>query len=262
MDLNVYECGKQVGSLHMEKTGLYQTVSCTCQPVTEGVQRVFVWDGTEGACLGVLCPEGLDFTLHKRVSRAALPFAPTQAVLGCEDDGFWPWRGEFDGAWIDDGYLQKTPNGDVLAVPFSEGMEYPFVHRLTQTEQRVICSRDCIVLGPENETEPEQAETLPPEPEQAEALPPEPKPKPEPETEPEPKAETETKPESAPEPEISEGQANPDPNMDAEPLENEEFAEIPLADIPTPQCTAEYPDTDLLPDPPVPNTRFHPPMDP
>ena len=157
MDLELYDCGTPVGNLHMEKTGLYQTVTCSCRPKSRGILRVYVWKGTEGACLGVLCPEGAEFKLYKRVSRAGLPFVPETALIGCEDDGFLPWRGEFDGAWIDDGYLKKTEEGEILAVPFSEGMEYPFVHRLTKAEEKRICGRSCIVLGPE---EPEEAQTM------------------------------------------------------------------------------------------------------
>ena len=146
MDLELYDCGCPVGTLHMERTGLYQTVTCVCHPQSEGILRVYVWHGTEGACLGVLCPEGQDYTLRKRVSRAGLPFVPQSAVIGCEEQDFWPFRGVYEGKEIADGYLRHGAAGDELAVPFSEGMEYPFVHRLSCTETVRICGRVCVLL--------------------------------------------------------------------------------------------------------------------
>ena len=186
MDLELYDCGSCVGTLHMEKTGLYQTVRCSCRPESRGILRVYVWKGTEGACLGVLCPEGSDFTLYKRVSRAGLPFVPETAVIGCEEDGFQPWRGEFEGVWIDDGYLKKTEEGERLALPFVEGMEFPFVHRLSRSEEKTICGRSCIVLGPEEEVLPVEEDAPPPE---EAAKPTEEPPEPEPENPPKEEAE-------------------------------------------------------------------------
>ena len=199
MELELFDCGKPVGRLSLEKTGLYQTVDCSCRPESEGILRVFVWKGTEGACLGVLCPEGMDFTLRKRVSKAGLPFTPEIAVIGCEDDGFWPWRGEYDGAWIDDGYLAHTPDGEKLAVPFTEGMEYPFVHRLQRTEQRVICGRDCIVLLPGEELPEEES--------------------------PAPEAPVELSPERTPA-ELAEA-----PEETTPPMPQQDYAEVPLAPL-------------------------------
>lgn len=153
MDMEVFDCGRPVGKLHLERSGLYQTVDCACRPDSQGILRVFVWRGTEGACLGVLCPEGTDFTLHKRVSKAGLPFAPEQAVVGCEDDGFWPWRGEFDGVWIEDGYLQTGPEGERVALP-ADGKESMLFSHWQPGESRVICGRDCVVLQPKPAEQP------------------------------------------------------------------------------------------------------------
>ena len=151
MDLELYDCGCPVGTLHMEKTGLYQTITCVCHPLSEGVARVYVWKGTEGACLGVLCPEGADYTLRKRVSRAGLPFTPETAVIGCEDQEFRPFRGEVDGHIIEDGYL-KISNGNVrVAVPIQEGEESDVSEHPSCRETITICGRPCVLLGEEPE---------------------------------------------------------------------------------------------------------------
>ncbi len=168
MDIEVFDCGSCVGSLHMEKTGLYQTVDCSCRPLSEGILRLFVWKGTQGSCLGVLCPRGMDFTLHKRVSKAGLPFEPEIAVIGCEEAGFRPFRGSFDGAWIEDGYLQTGPEGETLALPAPAEGAWTFLHRLKKTEERTICGRACFVFGQEDEASAEiradDTEEIPEEP--------------------------------------------------------------------------------------------------
>lgn len=199
MDMEVFDCGKQVGTLRLEKMGLYQAVSCACRPESSGILRLFVWKGDEGACLGVLCPEGMDFTLRRHVSKAGLPFAPETAVVGCEDDGFWPWRGEFDGAWIDDGYLRKTEAGPTLAVPQQTDRQFFFAHAMEPAETRVICGRDCVVLRP---------------------VQPKPEPTPEPEPEPIPEPEPEPIPEPIPEPEE-------EPEQTHEPMREESKTDIP-----------------------------------
>ena len=180
MDMEVFDCGKPVGKLHLEKTGLYQTVDCACRPDSGGILRVFVWRGMDGACLGVLCPEGMDFTLHRRVSRAGLPFTPELAVVGCEDDGFWPWRGEFDGAWIDDGYLKKTPEGESLALPTEQGKPALQLPHWQPEETRVICGRDCTVLIPKPPVSPPAPPAQTPVSSVPEPEPPVPAPRPQP----------------------------------------------------------------------------------
>ena len=159
MQLDIFESGSVIGTLKIGQEGLYKSVDAQCSPTREGVLRLYVWQGTQGVCLGVLCPENGAFTLRKRVSEASLPFAPTAAVVGREDAGYLPWRGEFDGAQIDHGYLKHTPEQEVLAVPFAEQMEYPFVHRLRQTETETICGELCLVLQamPEASEEPPDA---------------------------------------------------------------------------------------------------------
>lgn len=148
MEMEVFDCEKAVGLLHVEKTGLYQTVSCSVIPASSGILRLYVWNGTQGACLGVLCPEGGAFTLRKRCSASVLPFAPETAVLGAEDEGFLPWRGTFEGVEVPFGYLKHTPQGDCLATPVVEGVGSAFADRPWQTGTATVAGAQCRIFCP------------------------------------------------------------------------------------------------------------------
>ena len=83
MELPILDRGEQIGSLHIEKEGLY-TVFRAELPPREGLQRLWLYGAGTWTCLGLLAPTGEGRRLEKRLSRAdctRLPRRPEYAAL-------------------------------------------------------------------------------------------------------------------------------------------------------------------------------------
>lgn len=168
MQMDIFEQGEPVGTLQIRQEGLYKVVEATCRPHRTGVLRLYLWQGTQGGACGVLCPAGDSLRLSRKLSAAALPFMPEQAVIGCAEGEFLPWRGSFEGAFVEDGFLRQTQQGPCIAVVCREGMQYPFAHRLTQTVEQQVGAVTLLTLCPWLPAEPAEEEALPFLPAQAE----------------------------------------------------------------------------------------------
>lgn len=174
MELEVYEQGRAAGTLTITREGLYHRIEAVCRPRQTCILRLYVWNGAQCRCLGVLCPEDGAFTLRKRRSAAELPFSPQTAVLGREDKGFLPWRGELDGAQIPHGYRKSDPGGELYAIPWQEDGDFPLPQRIRRAAQGRVCEESCILLRPETEEDteetPEEAKETAAPPDSAEAV--------------------------------------------------------------------------------------------
>lgn len=162
MTIDIYERGEPVGRLLLEREGLYARIEASCRPRGRGVMRLWVWNGTQGCCLGVPCPEGETFTLRSRRSAQALPFEPHTAVLGCGEGDFLPWRGSFEGVQIPHGYY--SAQDEAYAIPWRQDEAFPLVHRAANAGRITLCGERCLLLHPgEAEKAPEDVPEKAPE---------------------------------------------------------------------------------------------------
>lgn len=58
--------GKQVGSVEVERIGLYYHIQCTCQ-MRQGLHRLYASTDRGDRLMGVCCPEGDGLSVRKRI---------------------------------------------------------------------------------------------------------------------------------------------------------------------------------------------------
>lgn len=111
MDYPVILNNQPVGSCRLEEQGLYWTLECRCQVISDLVERLYC--GTTR--LGVLEREGEWLTLRRRLSRASYPMLPPRSgVLTLRPvEEAEPWEG-----WVLDQYLHSVCRGDTLLFPY------------------------------------------------------------------------------------------------------------------------------------------------
>lgn len=142
MELEIVYRGRIVGSLSVERQGLYDCLSAQCEAFAPGIQRVYAVAGRSVTPLGVLSPRPGGLGFRRTVSHRSLEGKLELAAAGESRQGWLPWRGRVEGRLLNDAYL--SPDG--LAFPFEPGRELPLIHRSAALRFENVQGRDCLVL--------------------------------------------------------------------------------------------------------------------
>lgn len=111
MDYPVIFEGRAVGNCTITEQGLYWSIDCSCQVLSDRIERLYCGQTR----LGVLEREGNRLTCHRRLSKASVPDLPPQSgVLTLAPTSFYtPWQGK-----LLDYELSCFREGDTLLFPY------------------------------------------------------------------------------------------------------------------------------------------------
>ena len=161
MEYPIYYRGTKTGTLTVTEDGLYRQLSGWTERFAEGVQRLYACYPEGSVCFGVFAPAGKGLSLHRRVSRHAVPDLPEQWAAGRAAEGFLPWRGTVEGQLIPDAMLRKQTDGALLAIP-ADRDPVPLAEYAPQMERITLDGREFFCL-PLKDGVPEAPETDPAE---------------------------------------------------------------------------------------------------
>ena len=138
----VFAGGEQVGSLDMEKDGLFWRFDCRLTKGTGRIHRIYVVNGWQVEYLGIPDSTG---RLHTKLPCSHFPDGIHTALATELPRGDWlPWSGEIEGISVTDAFVKHTPEGIRLALSPQETLKFPaWAERMT-TEH--ICNREVAVL--------------------------------------------------------------------------------------------------------------------
>lgn len=143
MECSVTYRGKPSGMLRIERQNLYYRCTAECAFRPQKPLHLYAVRGMKSVPLGVISEDG---TLRKTVSVRMMGELPNGAVLGEEDNGFFPWSGVVDAERITDAYLKDNGETQLLALPAADGAEVPLVAYAQQMQTAAVCGRPCLVL--------------------------------------------------------------------------------------------------------------------
>ena len=113
MEIPVVLDGKPVGSCILTEQGLYWQINCSCERLSDRVERLYCGQTR----LGVLIREGDRLTLRRRLSKASTPQLPPKSgvltLRPVEEPA--PWSGEVLGY-----PLEGIRSGDTLLIPYED----------------------------------------------------------------------------------------------------------------------------------------------
>lgn len=115
--MEIYENARLIGTLELQKEGLYTKFSCTIKP-TAGIWRIYLAYPYGSMYLGIPNKNG---ELKARISNKRVPkdFA---AVASSGSKGEWlPWRGQIDGIDIETALVKP----DAIAMTLDDAMNFP-----------------------------------------------------------------------------------------------------------------------------------------
>ena len=115
--MEIYEDGKQIGTLELEENGLYALISCQCEP-SRAVRRVYIAYPYGCKYLGI--PNGQGF-FQTRIAKKQLPNQFCVVSSTAEKSRWLPWRGEIDGILIETALISENE----IAMPLHEAMKFP-----------------------------------------------------------------------------------------------------------------------------------------
>ena len=109
---------REVGSCAMEDLGLYWSLTCSCEVLSDLVERLYC--GTRR--LGVLERKGDRLVLHRRISKTSCPeLPPANGVFSLQPMELpQSWKGEIRGC-----HLRGVRVGDLLLFPYSAEQPCP-----------------------------------------------------------------------------------------------------------------------------------------
>lgn len=120
MKWNVVSENRTVGWCELQEDGLYWKLHCSCQAVSDHIQRLY-WNGR---CLGVLERQGELLVLQRRFSKASAPDLPPENRLPTLEPEE-RWRGNVMDCQVPDCVRTWKNYGSLLSFPFSDTSPCP-----------------------------------------------------------------------------------------------------------------------------------------
>lgn len=115
MEFPIISRGRTVGSCSLTEQGLYWQLDCSCEVLSDRVERLYC----EGRRLGVLEREDELLTCRRRLSKASAPELPPKSgyfTLEREER----WRGR-----VADCFVEGLRQGDTLLFPYDPQQPCP-----------------------------------------------------------------------------------------------------------------------------------------
>ena len=121
MELMVYERGTPVGTVRLERNGIFWDIFCEMTDLTEQIRRVYVGKEWDVFYLGIPDAQG-----RLSAKRRHLPAEPTFAVAAPYPRGQWlPWRGTVDGVFAETALFCREDGKIKLLLPPEEAVKFP-----------------------------------------------------------------------------------------------------------------------------------------
>lgn len=145
LEMSVFEKDREVGTLKIKKEGLYYRLTCAVRIEAKRVLRIYLIDGLQSFCAGVLMPKAGELVLEKKISVQTWKSEKIDAAIASYVPlpGWYPWCGEVDGI-MTFGWLFREETHFVLAV---EQNEFPFVENLADAEARKLDGIECLCIS-------------------------------------------------------------------------------------------------------------------
>lgn len=130
--MEIFEENEAVGTLSVEREGLFWKIFCQIEKNREQLRRIFVLSQYEIQYLGI---PGRDGRLTAHIAVKHLPAGIDGAVAARKPRGEWmPWRGELDGVPVARCWLRKTDGVPEIALPEDEAYKFPAWADVMRTE--------------------------------------------------------------------------------------------------------------------------------
>ena len=123
--MEIYEDGKQIGTLDVEECGLYTVFSCKCEP-SAAIRRVYLAYPYGAKYLGIPNRQGV---FQTQIASKQLPEQFCAVSSKTEKNQWLPWRGEIDGILIETAWISESE----IIMPQHEAMKFP-AWELEETE--------------------------------------------------------------------------------------------------------------------------------
>lgn len=115
--MEIYQDGREIGTLHIEKEGLYARITCKTEPSRE-IRRIYLAYPFDAEYLGIPDQKG---NLTKRIAQKHLPQSFHAVASKHPKEPWVPWRGEVDGVLVESALIRPQQ----LAMPLSEALKFP-----------------------------------------------------------------------------------------------------------------------------------------
>lgn len=123
MELTVYEGETAVGTLTMQRSGIFYDFRCQITKSMEQIHRLYVGKSWQVVYLGIPDASGV---LNVRVPCSHLREEPEFAIVSVYPRGQWmPWRGEIDGVPVASAFFAEADGQIELLLAPEEALKFP-----------------------------------------------------------------------------------------------------------------------------------------
>ena len=135
-ELEVFEHGAAIGTLRVEREGLFLHFTCRIRPKAGELLRLYAISGWHSEYLGIPYPQGQEAALDVRLAASHFPSEPAGAVADVLPRGEWlPWCGELDGVPVRRCRIRRQEGSILLALSEEEAKLFPgWLGNMEQTE--------------------------------------------------------------------------------------------------------------------------------